>query len=371
MLFFTISVLCSSCGKEFKNPATYGAHRRNSSCSDKIRTCQKCGKTFKHSDGYKRHYEFCVEGKKFTCTLCGKTLQSNNSLQRHITECVMKEEVKRGNLEFQCTLCNRFFVNYRSLYKHNYNKHRDPKEFTCEACGAKFQSLYAKQRHLKEACKAISDKVIHSCPQPNCKAAYKQYCSLRAHHKRKHGCPIGASEVSSAEHICDECGKGFQRATNLKRHIDSQICQKKNKPIKEKQRFGCEKCGRSFDRKGCLTRHLTQRKSACVIKCTYCELDFISHATLQRHLNRRRNFDHNVPCPAEEHVCPVCRIVYGYRESLHMHLSKGVCGVLATYADDTFLSTHTAPITDGVGKVFPADSIACGIFKFTIFSFWA
>jgi len=109
------------------------------------------------------------------------------------------------NVETQCTLCNKTFANYRSLYTHKRRIHLKNYKYNCEDCDQRFIARYKYVEHRRRC---------HTHEKPyQCDICKKRYFTReRARcHMKNH---TGINPV-----ICKICGQLFAVNDNLKDHL--------------------------------------------------------------------------------------------------------------------------------------------------------
>jgi len=125
-----------------------------------------------------------------------------------------------------------------------------------------------------------------------------------------YGSLISPSESSldkaAHEYVCAECGHGFRRMYELKRHIDSVHLRIRNYP--------CEICGKRFSQAGHVRVHIqTVHEKAAFNLCEICGRGFGTKPKLVRHRK-------SVHEKSRHHQCRVCHSKYFQSSDLKRHL---------------------------------------------------
>ncbi|XP_049428194.1 oocyte zinc finger protein XlCOF6-like isoform X2 [Epinephelus fuscoguttatus] len=118
--------------------------------------------------------------------------------------------------------------------------------FSCTGCCESFQSVYARDRHLREK---HNKSPLHKCC--DCGRTFKVSRSLMVHQRIYHPAPAVAVEpeeerIVPKSYMCSTCGRQFPTSAALKRHL---IIHSGKKPYK------CTLCGRGFTQIGNLKTH--------------------------------------------------------------------------------------------------------------------
>ena len=108
------------------------------------------------------------------------------------------------------------------------------------------------------------------------------------------------------DHKCEQCGKSFSLAKNLKRHIRSAHEDHKN--------YECEQCGRNFTMEQTLRRHfLTIHEKQNIVQCDKCDKYFSRKQYLKEHIR-------SVHEGHEDFKCPSCGKSFSQQGVLKRHL---------------------------------------------------
>ncbi|XP_078146418.1 uncharacterized protein LOC139933635 [Centroberyx gerrardi] len=118
--------------------------------------------------------------------------------------------------------------------------------FSCTDCNKEFQSMYARDRHMREK---HGKHLLHKCC--DCGQTFRANRSLIVHRRIYHpppGVPVEPHEEHRVPktYLCSTCGKEFPTSASLNRHL---IIHSGRKPYK------CTLCGRGFTQIGNLKTH--------------------------------------------------------------------------------------------------------------------
>jgi len=202
------------------------AHSSSKSDSKVIKVaCRQCYKTFP-KDEIKIHSETCLP-VPMQCAVCGKICNGRKSHSDHVRK-------HKQSLNFKCDLCGRKYPYEKDLIRHKKASHFDNR--TCDICGARLKGEQSFREHME----------LHD-------------------------------ENRERSYSCDECGKSFFRAGQLKHH---KKCHSDDRP------FSCDVCSKSFKYRDNLNKHLRSHNKDMYFKCEECGKTFSFKSALTKHLKR-------------------------------------------------------------------------------------
>ncbi|XP_071359872.1 zinc finger protein 850-like [Trachinotus anak] len=277
-----LSCCCHMCGKKFASSRAVQRHQRTHT-GTKPHKCSQCGKGFNFLNRLRRHLLIHTKEKHYTCPVCDKRLSGEDRLKEHLSahgwsaeakeaaEALNGVETVRTPISSDTSRLERNSAGNapevtspgdlhtampsKPGSNHSVNttsrKRRKKTEaeelFSCTECSKAFQSVYARDRHLREK---HGKHPLHKCCDV-CGQMFRANRSLIVHRRIYHPGPTAAVEREEEPrapkmYICSTCGKQFPTSASLKRHI---IIHSGKKPYK------CTLCGRGFTQIGNLRTH--------------------------------------------------------------------------------------------------------------------
>uniref|UniRef100_A0A182KA93 Uncharacterized protein n=1 Tax=Anopheles christyi TaxID=43041 RepID=A0A182KA93_9DIPT len=173
-----VRVNCTICGKELASALSLRTHMINMHGNRENHICDSCGREFRSRQAFERHVKLHL-GLEVTeqvqCGECLKWLNSKRALKMHVKLVHME-----AGQTFQCDICTQQCPNSRALANHKQRVHVEER-FKCEECG----KLFKRQLYLKEHVAALhTRKPLYSCEV--CGATFNSNANKYSHRKNKH-----------------------------------------------------------------------------------------------------------------------------------------------------------------------------------------
>ncbi|XP_046332053.2 uncharacterized protein LOC124115187 isoform X3 [Haliotis rufescens] len=300
----------ADCGKTFSSKSNHQAHMLFHR-GEKPYDCKHCHRTFRRKQALKKHLLVHSGIKKFECLSCGKTFVQQGSYHAH----VLLHEKK----PFSCGVCKKFFASEEKRESHQLLHTRYP-FYNCEFChrnGMNFQDL---SKHLKKH----GLQILRNIKCPDCRRSFTTQNIFEQHtavmsltcsacgvslnsacvyysHRKSHRNDPHVQHDHILGHVCDVCGKDFQKISLLKNH----------KLIHGDTRFRCDTCGKESKTKPCHMAHVKTHSGLKPFCCEVCGKYFVSHTNLQNH-----QLIHTGEKP---HCCHICSKSFRTRALLREH----------------------------------------------------
>ena len=292
--------------------------------------CKFCQKSFRYLGMLKNHTLLHnMKGTdQYSCRICNKTFRFIKELKIHSIQpcsdvsicyaCDTDRCKKTAGCvkPFKCKFCQKSFKYLGRLKNHTLLHNMEGNDqYACRLCYTTFRLITQLERHAMQPCSDISKRYARNT------TAFKK---------------------TSQKFVCDQCGKGFQRAQDLERHKRSQcyanatqhlctfcaksfgceedlqshetlLCEKRYNRETCKQRYGsekdlqrdealscakrynCRKCGESFECDKAFTRHemLCMKRFECEMcrKCFESYKELIQHEALHEALPSEKRYN--------------------------------------------------------------------------------
>jgi len=384
---------CGICKVRYKDFKNLRSHKRlyHQPESEEFLFCEECGKRCKNKNLLNQHKSFVHKRvENLNCNLCGKPCANMAKLRKHTKKCLTREDFEslyRLNMEKKSSETEpHAFINNLSpqedlksnptevKYDESEQQNNEDKETLLDYGALAFLSRdsnikdentepelgkdknknedtakdelvevkeegedsdsqeFDSQGNFSQAdymkmflpTSYLGEKQLYTC---HCGAVVK---NLKQHHKRQH------MRAPEKESICEECGKIFSKAVNLKAHIksvhsgDPQECpecgvkvlnlkqhtrrqHKRNSDTGElESECICNHCGKIFDKSSKLKGHIatvhTQNESICHI----CSKEFKNPHYLRCHIRVVHSSNETV-------TCDQCHKTYTSKQKLYHH----------------------------------------------------
>ncbi|XP_049297236.1 transcription factor grauzone-like [Anopheles funestus] len=173
-----VRVNCTICGKELASALSLRTHMINMHAKRENHICDSCGREFRSRQAFERHVKLhkgLEVSEQVQCEMCLKWLNSKRALKMHVKLIHME-----AGQTFQCDICAQRCPNSRALASHKQRVHVEER-FKCEECG----KLFKRQLYLKEHVAALhTRKPLYSCEV--CGATFNSNANKYSHRKNKH-----------------------------------------------------------------------------------------------------------------------------------------------------------------------------------------
>lgn len=204
-------------------------------------------------------------------------------------------------LTFQCLGCGADFLNKKAFDMHNRQNSdcasSNPPLYTCEECRKVYVEKEKFQDHASEHLKTSLKSLLQVNVCEHCGKGFETAGTLHRHlwlHS------------DDNPHKCEHCGKGFHSASVLTNHLMTHLGSNKIK-IHE-----CEVCGKRFSHDNSLRRHRCVHTGEKPYKCGRCEKAFTTSTNLRRHLM--------IHLGIKPHKCEHCGKEFRRMSHLQRHL---------------------------------------------------
>ncbi|CAG2176843.1 unnamed protein product, partial [Oppiella nova] len=248
--------------------------------------CSVCDRKYVNERDLKYHMEIHTNPK--TCDICGKRDFSSKGLIKH-----MKTHNK--DYKYRCIPCNKTFPYYSNLMSHKL-LHTNPYVCDREGCGKKFASKHTLKVHLIKH----SDDKPYECDFAGCGKRFKHKSFIQTHKNIAH--------LNIRPYECGDCGQTFGTKINVERHIKSRHIAKDNK-------FACDwpECAKSFPFQHLLTRHTELHTGAKPYVCDIvgCDKNFATIHLMQIHKKTHS---------ARKMRCDLCPTLLASKQSWAQHM---------------------------------------------------
>ncbi|KAF7412294.1 hypothetical protein HZH66_001190 [Vespula vulgaris] len=230
-----------NCIKAYTNSSHLKRHMEIHNPTKKRLQCSKCSLTISNYHNLKRHYARVHNNDNIlTCNECNAVFNKKHQLIQHIA-------VHFGVTSYNCSKCNKKYVNIKRLKRHETIHEKGQKSYSCqvEQCSEVFDKWALLCKHKKthhindykcDQCEKVfsnetrlknhskiheKSRLLISCPYKDCQRSYLFESNLNNHIKIYH---LGQ------RFICDICKAGLSSKQKLIEHM--RIHESKIKKIK-------------------------------------------------------------------------------------------------------------------------------------------
>ncbi|KAJ6648569.1 Zinc finger protein [Pseudolycoriella hygida] len=306
--------------------------------------CDCCGQQFNQKNHIAAHMtkhrkQMKPQTSNFPCTVKGCVEKfdkkiSLNSHQRKVHKikpepCVKVATVAEKRLKLNCDQCPKQFQVQHKLDAHIREEHEGLKPYKCPHCEKEFYKVRSYKHHVQFR-HSDAEKEVYPCTFDGCDRTYHIRDSLKVHINRFH---LGIKpEHKRQKLICDQCGRSFKNAFNLKEHSYSHsgilpyVCNTCPKKFISSYKlkihtmrhlnikpFVCPTCGLRKTTNRELKSHMNFHSKEITYPCKECPRVFASYSAINRHV-RIHHRNH------KPYICPHCQRAFAKAETMKNHV---------------------------------------------------
>ncbi|CAL1542589.1 unnamed protein product [Lymnaea stagnalis] len=259
--------------------------------------CTYCNKRFIDRRNLKSHLWLHEREKSFKCDQCNKMFLRPHQLTRH-------KRVHTGEKPYPCAICGKHFTDVSNLNRHKRREHpNDASYLRCEECGKESESKSDLQLHLKEHRKEVTAfNEENDSSLINERMGQERTAKNMQNFGRKS--PTKKQRDKEA-YLCQICGKALNKRAALLAHMKRHI---------SKKDFRCEFCNKVYTELQELKVHRQEHTGERPFKCNQCGKGFKSRGTLRSHLA--------VHSGEQPYSCDVCGKCFSQTSGLNLHKLK-------------------------------------------------
>ncbi|KAF0297560.1 Zinc finger protein 708 [Amphibalanus amphitrite] len=227
---------------------------------------------------------------KYTCEECGAGFDTRRRFIRHQQ---MRHDAEAPR--YECEVCSATYTRIDELTRHSIQIHHQKKTVPCPRC----TRLFTQQRIVDYHVRGHDTKRVYNrVPRPyrceTCQRSFSTQALLVRHNCR--------DKTSTQRCVCDICGRGVSCPQALRRHRLQHL---EERPAK------CDTCGAAFIDDVALSKHVLTHSDEKPFLCDHCGKGFRFKDYLVRH-TRFHTGERPYPCSA-------CDKRFATSDTLHRH----------------------------------------------------